>query len=91
MYDKALKAIYQSDASYDELLQLSNSVSLHQGHCQFLLTKIYKSTANLNTQFLWSYFKYREVPYNMRWGPLLFIPPAKSTTYGTNLYIFVRP
>ena len=51
MYGKALKAIYQSGASYDELLQLSNSVSLHQGHLQFLLTKIYKSTGTLNTQF----------------------------------------
>ena len=91
MYGKALKAIYQSGASYDELLQLSNSVSLHQGHLRFLLTKIYKSTGTLNTQFLWSYFKYREVPYNLRWGPLLSIPPAKSTTYGTKLYIFVRP
>ena len=91
MYRKALKAIYQSGASYDELLQLSNSVSLHQGHLRFLLTEIYKSTGTLNTQFMWSYFKYREVPNNLRWGPLLFIPSAKSTIYGTNLRIFVRP
>ena len=91
MYRKALKAIYQSGASYDELLQLSNSVSLQQGHLRFLLTEIYKSTGTLNTQFMWSYFKYREVPNNLRWGPLLFIPPAKSTIYGTNLRIFVRP
>ena len=81
---KTLKVIYQSDASYDDLLQLSNSVSLHQRHLRFLLTEIYKSIGALNPQFMWLYFKYREVPYNVRRGPVLFIPPAKSTIYGTN-------
>ena len=33
---------------------------------------------------MWSYFKYREVPYNLRRGPVLFIPPARSTIYGAN-------
>ena len=32
---KTLNVIYQSDASYDDLLQLSNSVSLHQRTCGF--------------------------------------------------------
>ena len=32
IHHKTLKVIYQSDASYDDLLQLSNSVSLHQRH-----------------------------------------------------------
>ena len=40
IHHKSLKVIYQSDASYDDLLQLSNSVSLHQRHLQFLLTEI---------------------------------------------------
>ena len=54
---KILKVIYQSGASYDDLLQLSNSVSFHQQHLE-----TYKSTGTLNAQFMWSYFKYREVP-----------------------------
>ena len=28
--------------------------------------------------------KYREFPCNLRPGPVLFISPARSTTYGTN-------
>ena len=84
IHHKSLKVIYQSDASYDDLLQLSNSVSLHQRHLRFLLTEIYKSIGALNPQFMWLYFKYREVPYNVRRGPVLFIPPARSTIYGTN-------
>ena len=86
---QSLKAIYQSDASYDDLLQLSNRVSLHQRHLRFLLTEIYKSTGTLNPQFMWSYFKYRKVPYNLRRGPVLFIPPARSTIYGTNSVHFL--
>ena len=81
---KILEVIYQSNAFYDDLLQLSNSVSLHQRHLRFLLTEIYKSIGALNPQFMWLYLKYREVPYNVRRGPVLFIPPAKSTIYGTN-------
>ena len=89
IHHKSLKVIYQSDASYDDLLQLSNSVSLHQRHLRFLLTEIYKSTGTLNPQFMWSYFKYRKVPYNLRRGPVLFIPPARSTIYGTNSVHFL--
>ena len=48
IYHKSLIVIYQSDISCDDLLQLSNSVSLHQRHLQFLLTEIYKSTGTLN-------------------------------------------
>ena len=75
--------------SYDDLLQLSNSVSLQQRHLRFLLTEIYKSTGTSNPQFMWSYFKYREVPYNFRRGPVLIIPTARSKIYGYKLYVFL--
>ena len=52
IHHKTLNVIYQSDACYDDLLQLSNSVSLHQRHLQFLLKEIYKSTGTLNPQFM---------------------------------------
>ena len=53
---KSLKVIYHFNACYDDLLQLSNSVFLHQRHLQFLLAEIYKSAGDLNPQFVWSYF-----------------------------------
>ena len=80
----ALKHIFLADEK-----QLSNSVSLHQRHLRFLLTEIYKSTGTLNPQFMWSYFKYRKVPYNLRRGPVLFIPPARSAIHGTNSVHFL--
>ena len=38
---------------------------------------------------MWSYFKYRKVQCNLRRGPVLFIPPARSTIYGTNSVHFL--
>ena len=63
---KTLKFIYQSDTSYDDLLQLSNNESPHPRHLRLLQTEIYKSTGTLNPQFMSPYFKYREVQYNLR-------------------------
>ena len=38
---------------------------------------------------MWSYFKNRKAHYNLRWGPILFISPARSTTYGSNSVHFL--
>ena len=55
------------------------------------MMEICKSTGTLNLQFMWSYvyFKYIEVPYDLRRGPVLFIPPARSTIHGTNSLHFL--
>ena len=39
---------------------------------------------NSISPFMRSYFKYREVPHNLRRDPVHFIPPARSAVYGTN-------
>ena len=36
-----------------------------------------------------SYFKYREIPYNLRQGSVLFIPPASPAIYVTNSVHFL--
>ena len=88
MHNKTVKVIYLSDTSYDDLLQLSNSVLLHQRLLRFLLTKIYKSTGTLNPS-LCGLFKCREVPYNLRQDPVLFMQPARSKIYVTNCVHFL--
>ena len=45
---KALKIIYSSNESYDELLTRSNDVSIHQKHLRALATEIYKGLADLS-------------------------------------------
>ena len=50
IHHKTLKVIYQSDASYDDLLHLSNSVSLHQRDLRGFLMEIYRNTGTSNTE-----------------------------------------
>ena len=82
IHNKTLKVIYQSNKTYEELLELSETVSIHQRHLRFLVTKVYKSTSYLNPKC--SFFTHKEIPYNLRKGQVLSLPPSRSTYYGTN-------
>ena len=81
---KTLKVIYQSNKIYEELLKLSETVSIHQQHLRLLVTEVYKPTSYLNSKDMCSFFTHKEIPYNLRKGQVLSLPPARSTYYGTN-------
>ena len=51
-------------------------MSLDQWHLRLLSTEI--------SPLMWLYFKYREIPYDLRRDPALFTPPARSSIYSTN-------
>ena len=84
IHHKTLKVVYQSEAPYDELLELSNEVSVHQKHIRLLLTEVYKSIMQLNPEFMWSYFNFNNIPYSLRKGSLLHLPQANTINNGTN-------
>ena len=53
------------------------------------ICEVFKSWNNLNPEFMWSYFVFKNVTYNIRKGPLLRLPAAaKSTSYGINSVLF---
>ena len=81
---RTLKLIYQSEESYENLLLESSSVSVHQRHMRFLVTEIYKSTTQINPEFMCPYFTYSNISYNLRKGSILSLPSTHSTYYGTN-------
>ena len=85
---KALKIIYNSSESYEELLARSNEVSIHQKHLRALATEIYKSLADLNPDFMKPYFKIKEMPDNLRNGYALRLRSTNSTYYGINSVLF---
>ena len=84
IHHKTLRIIYQSDDSYENLLNLDNSVSLHERHLGFLVTEIFKSVNKTNPKFMWSNFSSKNLSYNLRKGSFLSLPSAKSSLYGTN-------
>ena len=50
--------------------------------------EVFKSLNNLNPEFMWSYFIFKNITYNIRKGPLLRLPAANSTFYGINSVLF---
>lgn len=88
IHHKALKIVYESDGEYEELLQKSNNISIHQKHLGFLALEIFKSLNCLNPEFMWSYFNINITPYNLRKGQILNLPLTKSTYFGTNSILF---
>ena len=84
IHHKTLKVIYQSNKTYEKLLELSEPVSIHQRHLRFLVTKVYKSTFFLNPRLMCYFFTHKEIPCNIRQCQVLSLPPARSTYYGTN-------
>ena len=61
-----------------------SSVSVHQRHLRFLVTKICKSTTQINPEFMWPYFTYNSISYKLRKGPILYLTITHSTYYATN-------
>ena len=84
IHHKALKFVFNSDNGYDELLQMSNEITIHEKHLHALICEVFKSLNNFNPEFMWSYFTFKNITYNIRNVPLLKLPNAKSTYYGIN-------
>ena len=85
---KALKIIYNSSESYEELFTRSNKVSIHQKHLRALATEIYKSLADINPDFMKPYFKIKEMPYDLKNGNALKLLSENSTYYRINSVLF---
>ena len=87
-HHKALNVVFNSDEGYDELLQMNNAITIHQKHLYALVCKVFKSLNNFNSEFMWSYFTFTNITYNIRNEPLLKLPDAKSMYYCINFVHF---
>ena len=57
----------------------------------FLLTngiEVYKPLVNMNFEFVWKFFSKNPVPHNLRKGYLVYLPPDRSSSRGTNFLAF---
>ena len=86
--DSSQKVVYNSIKNYDELLRNNNDVSIHQSSLRALMCEVFISLNSLNPDFMWSYFVFKNMTYNIRKGPLLRLAAAKSTSYGINSVLF---
>ena len=89
IHKRTLQIVYDVyDESYENLSNRSNDISIHQKHLRYLVIEVYKSLTMLNPGFMWNLFDRNHIPYNLRRGDLLLLPPAKSTRYGVDSLAF---
>ena len=82
-HKRALRAIHQDNSvSYQDLLTVEHSIDIHQRNLQTLMCEVFKSLNHLNPSFLWNIFIPKEIPYSLRNGSLLTLPPVKGKLYG---------
>ena len=79
---KQFKVVFNSDDDYNEFLQMRNEITIHQKHLHALMCKVFKSLNNSNPDFIQPYSTFKNITYNVRNGPLLKLPNAKSMYYG---------
>ena len=81
---KALKIVFNSTESFEDLILHSNEVSVYQKQLRQLTTEIYKSLTDLSPEFIKPFFTVKEKPYDLRNEHILNLSSAPTTYYGTN-------
>ena len=82
IHHRIIQVVYDDfNKSYDELLELNNDLSIHQRLLRYLAIEVSKSIMHLNPQFMWSYFKEKPMPYNLRDDSKLVLPKTKSSRF----------
>ena len=72
--------------SYEELLVVSDSDSIHMKNLCLLMMEVYKCIHRLNPEFMWNVFKNKDFSFSPRLGKLLTLPAKKIS--GTNDLVF---
>ena len=90
IHKKTFQIVYDVyDESYENLLNRSDDISIHQAHLRYLaIIEVYKSLTKLNPGYMWNFFERNHIPYNLPRGDLLLLSPAKSTRFGVNSLAF---
>ena len=90
IHERALRIAYKDNfSSFDKLLIIHNSVTIHQKNLQLLMIEIYKTKHDLNPSFMKQIFEEKVLPYNLRCCDKLQLPKAKTTALGIDTVRFV--
>ena len=84
IHERALILVCKDNKlTFNDLLELSNSVTIHQRNLQILVTEIFKVKNNLATELMTKAFEIKEPHYNLRSEASHFkTANVKSTHYG---------
>ena len=87
-HKRCLKAIFVHNScdvyTFDQLLSLDSSITMHEMHLRSLLIEVYKALNELNPKFIAEFFTVKDLSHNLRNSNLLCLPPVKTFRYGVN-------
>ena len=66
IHEQALRLVYQNNLNFSEILDLDNSVNLHQKNLQDLVTEIYKVEHGIAPEIMKDIFELQNPSYNLR-------------------------
>ena len=67
-HERTFQTVYDV---YDESLNRSDNISIHQKHPRYLAIEVYKSLGKFSLGFKWDFFERNLIPYNLLRGELL--------------------
>ena len=65
IHEQALRSVYQNNLGFSELLDIDNSVTVHQKNLQVLVTEIYKVKIGIATEIMKDIFELQNPMYNL--------------------------
>ena len=92
IHERALKIIYNDNiSSFDQLLEISGSVTIHVRNLQRLTTEIYKALNTLSSTLVSELFQIKDMKYNLCKGTPLVTYSVKTVSYGTESISYLAP
>ena len=92
IYERSLRIVYSDNtSSFQELLEKSDSVSIHGRNLQQLAIEIYKALNNLSSSLMSELFMIKKNKYSFRNEGALISNHPKSVNYGINSIFHLAP
>ena len=92
LHERALRLVYKdSKLSFQGLLELDNSFTIHHRNLQKLATEMFKVKNNLSPSFMKTIFPDSTNPYNLRNEPTFTNSNVRTVGYGTETIYFRGP
>ena len=92
IHESSLRITYNDRTStFDELLNIYNSVSIHHRNLQVLATELYKVKSNMAPEILNEIFQNRTSSCNLRINSSFAVRPMHSAYHGTESLSFLGP
>ena len=92
IHERALRIVYSDNvSSFEKLLEISKSVTIHHRNIQLLAVEIYKALNNLSSSLMMDIFQTKKTNYNLRNGNRLISRNVKTVYYGTESISYLAP